>query len=158
YAIIVLTLILRRRFASVFWSMGIGMFVAAGVMFSAYFPRADFLRISIQVADVLKREGATHPGDVKMIDYKEPSLGFYQGGTIREESDSKGFLASPLNEWPRWVVMTREVWKNVPERDKPYLRIVDSCKGWALGMRVEEVMVVENRSAKSETRNPKSKE
>ena len=91
YAIVVLTLILRRRFALVFWSMGIGMLVAAGVMFTAYFPRADFLRISIRVADVLKRESATHPGDVKMIDYKEPSLGFYQGGTIREESDSKRF-------------------------------------------------------------------
>jgi 4-amino-4-deoxy-L-arabinose transferase-like glycosyltransferase len=158
YAVVVLTLMLRQRFISVFWTMGIGMLVAAGVICSIYFPSANFLRISIHVADVLKREGAVHPGDVIMIDYKEPSLGFYQGGTIREESDSKRFLASPLSDWPKWVVMTREVWRNTPPEDKPYLRIVDSCKGWALGMRVEEVMVVEKRSAKSETRNPKSEE
>ena len=35
-------------------------------------------------ADVLRREGATGPGEAVMLDYKEPSLAFYQGGTIRE--------------------------------------------------------------------------
>ncbi|HWE01153.1 MAG TPA: glycosyltransferase family 39 protein [Tepidisphaeraceae bacterium] len=152
YAISVLTLMTRRKYAATFWTMGIGMLVAAAVLCLLYFPNADFLRLSIRVADALKRQGATHPGDVRMIDYKEPSLGFYQGGSIREESDSKRFLANPLSQWPRWTVMTREVWNVTPAADKPYLRVVDSFRGWALSARIEEVMVVEKRAMKDENR------
>src|SRR5205085_10736788 len=63
--------------------MGIGMLVLVGVLYGLYLPAARFLQISRQAADVLIEHGATHPGQAIMIDYKETSLPFYQGGTIR---------------------------------------------------------------------------
>jgi hypothetical protein len=147
YAGAVWGLISLYRFKAAFIAMGAGMFVAVAVAFTLYLPRADFIRVSVRVAQVLHEQGATHRGDVKMVDYKEPSLGFYQGGTIREVEKKAEILSKPLSQWPHWVVITREVWEMIPADEQRKLRIVDSVKGLAYadqGRRVE-VMVVEKR-------------
>jgi hypothetical protein len=117
-----------------------------------YLPRAQFLRVSIHVAQVLRRVGATHDGDAVMIDYKEPSLGYYQGGTIREEKRS--FLM-PLHwsRWPRWMTMTREAFDGAPPESRARLRIVDDPQNPSRGLaysdggRVVELIVVERIAA-----------
>ena len=94
-----------------------------------------------------------------MVDYKEPSLAFYQGGTIREAEIRADLIQKPPSEWPRWVVITREGWDSLPPQykdignsiaDQPApaaqrLRIIDSCRGWAYADRgrVVELLVVE---------------
>jgi 4-amino-4-deoxy-L-arabinose transferase-like glycosyltransferase len=144
-------LLCTRRITSALVTMGLGMFAMIALAWTFYFPHADFLRISIHAATVLKERGAIHPGDAKMVDYKEPSLAFYQGGTIREVEKKADLIYKPLKEWPRWVVMTREAWEMVPARYKDEhagerLRIIDSCRGWAYADqgRVVELLVVEN--------------
>ncbi len=102
YALTVYILLLKHRFAPAFCAMGLGMLAAIAITCGFYLPAAPFLRISPHVAEVLRQQGATHPGDVRMVDYKEPSLAFYQGGTIREEPNEKDLLNQPLTRWPRW--------------------------------------------------------
>ena len=48
------------------------------------------------------RNGATDAGSVVMLDYKEPSLAFYQGGTIREES-AMTLSHELLDRAPPWL-------------------------------------------------------
>jgi hypothetical protein len=69
------------------------------------------------VADVLIQHNAIHPYDAVMFEYKEPSLAFYQGGTIREYDLSLAQLAQNESE-PWWVVTKRSIW----EREAPKVR------------------------------------
>ncbi|MBC8106266.1 MAG: phospholipid carrier-dependent glycosyltransferase, partial [Anaerolineae bacterium] len=64
-------------------AMAIGTLAIVGVIYGFWMPNVTALHTSQRVAAALRAEGATHPGQVIMIDYKEPSLAFYQGGTIR---------------------------------------------------------------------------
>jgi len=117
------------------------------VLFGLYLPRAGFLRLSVDVAEVLKREGATGPEEVVMIDYKEPSLAFYQGGTIRENR-AKGLTPELLDAAPPWLVITGDVWEKTPPELQDRLEVVSSHTGLAYAdrMRGVEVMVVRNRA------------
>ncbi|HEX4793802.1 MAG TPA: glycosyltransferase family 39 protein [Humisphaera sp.] len=136
------------RLTAAMLTLGGGMMAICLIVYVLYLPRAQFLRVSIHVAQVLQRVGATHEGDAVMIDYKEPSLGFYQGGTIREEKRS--FLL-PLhwNRWPRWMTVTREALDGAPPESRARLRIVadpeNPSRGLAYsdGGRVVELIVVE---------------
>jgi hypothetical protein len=151
YAFTVLLLLLhRRRLAPALRALGSGMLLIMLVVFALYLPRAQFLRASIHVAGILHRIGATHAGDVIMIDYKEPSLGFYQGGTIREEK-SNFLLAKHWSQWPRWMVVTREALDKAPPESRERLKMVadpdNPFKGWAYadGGRAVELLVVEKK-------------
>ena len=76
-----------RRPGRALAAMGAGMLGLALLLFGVYLPTAPFLRLSIDTAPRrCGEDGATGPGQVVMLDYKEPSLAFYQGGTIREET------------------------------------------------------------------------
>jgi hypothetical protein len=142
----VLIFLPRRNSFIAFASMGIGMLAIVGVASTLYFPNAGMFRISTHVADVLQSVGATHPGDVKMVGYLEPSLAFYQGGTIREVEKHRDLVSKPVDRWPQWVVMSREVWNMLPPETKSRLMIIDTCRGWAYseGIRIKEVLVVKN--------------
>lgn len=92
-------------------TLGLGNFLLVAVLFGLYLPNASRVRASILVADELKKLGATGPNAVWMMDYKEPSLAFYQGGTIRENSN---LVITPalVEKAPPFLVITNEVWKN----------------------------------------------
>lgn len=66
---------------------GVGGLMVFAIIFRVFLPACDFLRLSRQAASVLIAGGATGREQVVMLDYKEPSLAFYQGGTIREHSN-----------------------------------------------------------------------
>ena len=127
--------------------MGIGMLILMLVLCGGYFPNAPYLGISNQVADVLKSEGATHLHDVIMIDYKEPSLAFYQGGTIRPERDNRFLQKIPPLEWPRWIVLTGKFWDTTPPQIRDQLVVVKKVRGfdYADGGRVVDVLVLRKR-------------
>ena len=81
-----------------------------------------------------------------MIDYKEPSLAFYQGGTIREQ-DSSIIIHRHYDQWKPWMVITRDVWKRTPADAQNRLEIIASFRGLspADAMRDVEVMIVRKR-------------
>jgi 4-amino-4-deoxy-L-arabinose transferase-like glycosyltransferase len=142
----VVFLLHRGRSAHGIAGLGIGMFCLTGLLYGVYFPRAQFLRLSILAADVLRKEGAIHPNDAIMTDYKEPSLAFYQGGTIRERL-SPVIVKAKLDEWAPWIVMTRDVWDRSPPEVQARLQEVAHFHGLSVadGMRDVEVMVVRRK-------------
>jgi 4-amino-4-deoxy-L-arabinose transferase-like glycosyltransferase len=149
YGAFVLTAFHLRQPRLAFLGMGAGMLGLFALAYGAYLPRADFLRLSIETADALRARGATAPGQELMMDYREPSLAFYQGGTIRERyfGDAKSnFLAlSNRGHWTRWMVITRTAWNEAEPASRKLLTPVASNYGMAYadGGRVEEIMVVE---------------
>lgn len=114
-----------RRPRAALISMGGGALVFAALAFGLFFPRARPFRGSIEVARVLRAHEVVHPHEVLMLDYKEPSLAFYQGGTIREAKHWRPVMSN-LDAAPPWLVMTRQVWEGAPQSARDRLEIVAS--------------------------------
>ncbi|CAN5568281.1 phospholipid carrier-dependent glycosyltransferase [soil metagenome] len=128
-------------------AMGVGMLILVGVLYGAWIPNISALHTSQRVAATLRAERATTPGSVIMIDYKEPSLAFYQGGTIREESNNSFLRQTDPLLWPKWIVMTRRIWDDQPASIRERLDVVDFVPGWwyANKGRSVEVLIVRKR-------------
>ena len=80
-----------------------------------------------------------------MLDYKEPSLAWDQGGTIRE-AGPVWFGPAFDPQLPPWLVMTRDVWDHAPAawRDGQFAVAAHEA-GWAYADRGRS-RVIEERS------------
>ncbi|HEY8666734.1 MAG TPA: glycosyltransferase family 39 protein [Tepidisphaeraceae bacterium] len=123
YALIVPMLFFRGRTVAGILAMGGGMMAAIAVLYGIYLPRAEFIRLSPRVAAVLaqQRVDQSRIGSVKMLGYKEPSLPFYQGGTIREK-DNGWLERTPLADWPEAMVITSDIYEKLPPELRSHLR------------------------------------
>jgi 4-amino-4-deoxy-L-arabinose transferase-like glycosyltransferase len=123
----------RRRPAAGLVAMALGMMLVMGVAFAWYLPAAQDLRLSLDLAAILARAGGsaqdTKPGDVQMIAYKEPSLAFYQGGTIREQPENDFLLNHPADQWPRFLVIREDVWDRMPPAVKSQWQLAGVTRG-----------------------------
>jgi 4-amino-4-deoxy-L-arabinose transferase-like glycosyltransferase len=129
------------RPAATLVALGAGVALIWIVTWTVFLPRAQFLRLSIQVAEVLKRGGATAPGDAMMMDYKEPTLAFYQGGTIRPNS-AMALSNELVDRAPTWIVTTEAVWAAAPPDVRARLVEVARRKGVAYADEGRAVEVV----------------
>jgi 4-amino-4-deoxy-L-arabinose transferase-like glycosyltransferase len=147
YAVTVFALFTAEKPRHATGAMAGGMVAAIVVAFGFYLPNAWFFRLSGNVADALKRNGATLPGQEQMIAYKEPSLAFYQGGTIREQPENDFLITHPPGDWPEWLTIRSDVWERMPASVKDQLTVLQTCRGWAYTDRgrMEEVVVVRKK-------------
>jgi 4-amino-4-deoxy-L-arabinose transferase-like glycosyltransferase len=133
YALAVVVPFLRQRPRSGLIAMGVGMMIAMPVAWGLYLPNAQFIRLSTHVADILKQNGAgpreTRAGDVQMIGFKEPSLAFHQGGTIREQPEDAFLATHPPEQWPRFVVVRGDLWQQTPPAVKEGFVVLGSAHG-----------------------------
>jgi 4-amino-4-deoxy-L-arabinose transferase-like glycosyltransferase len=128
YAFVVFRHAKSHRLQPMAASMGIGMLAVMFIFAGVYLPRADFLRLSPNVAAVLRAHGATKPGDVLSIGYKEPSLVFHQGGTLRPAE--KEFLTThEPSQWPEWIVIKGSIWETLDADIQNRFEIVDAFHG-----------------------------
>jgi hypothetical protein len=127
------------------------MLPAMAIIWGFYLPNAPFIRLSGNVADILKHNGAgprdTKPGDVQMIGYKEPAVAFHQGGTIREQSDNDFLTNTAASEWPRFLVIRDDLWQRTPDAVKSQLEVIGSARGiaYAAGGKTWTVSVVRKK-------------
>jgi 4-amino-4-deoxy-L-arabinose transferase-like glycosyltransferase len=129
-------------------SMGIGSMATGMMLFGVYFPSAEPLRLSIRAANVLKENEVIRPGQVLMLDYKEPSLAFYQGGTIREAKHSLP-VVEHIDTAPPWMVMTRQIWDKAPASSRAKMEIIGHpLRGfnYSDSLRPAELLIVRKRS------------
>jgi 4-amino-4-deoxy-L-arabinose transferase-like glycosyltransferase len=147
FAILIFMLFARRRIFAAAYTMAAAMFVLLTLLFTLYLPNAQFLHLSERLGAYLQSVGATTRGDVYMIDYKEDSFPFYQGGTIRPQPKNTFLAVEPPEKWPTFLVITREIWNNTPETAKARLQVLRTYRGWAYAAkgRVAEVMVVKKK-------------
>ncbi|HSV16571.1 MAG TPA: glycosyltransferase family 39 protein [Tepidisphaeraceae bacterium] len=130
FAITVFTAFARRRIAAAVSAMGVGCMLFVVVAYGWYLPRADFLRLSPRIAQVLIDHGVTQPHQVIMMRYMEPSLAFHQGGTIREAGD---LTLTPrwVDQLPPWIVVERGVFNQAPAEVRDQFEVVADLFGLA---------------------------
>jgi len=147
FAVRTYVLFARGRADRALRSLGVSMVVLMGVPFTWYLPGARFLHLSEEAGDYLQSVGATRVGDVYMIDYKEDSLPFYQGGSIRPQPKNAYLATAPPGEWGTYYVVTREIWEQVPASAREHLEVLRSFHGWAYAAkgRVVDVMVLKKK-------------
>ncbi len=132
----------KGRIESAARTMAFGTFAVVVVAYGYFLPRADFLRLSPETGADLRRLAPSQVGQVMMTDYMEPSLAFYQGGTIREAGDL-GFGLRFLNQLPDWMVITTDAWNSAGAEMRSHWRIVTHHRGlYYAGGRIAEVLVV----------------
>jgi 4-amino-4-deoxy-L-arabinose transferase-like glycosyltransferase len=147
FAILVFIQFLRQRIAAAAYSMAAATFVLLALLFNLYLPQARFLHLSEEVGGYLQSIGATTLHDVYMIDYKEDSLPFYQGGTIRPHPKNAIPSTEPVSNWPTYMVITREVWEKASVSTINHLEVLKTFHGWAYAAkgRIVEVAVVKKK-------------
>ncbi|HEY8748345.1 MAG TPA: glycosyltransferase family 39 protein [Tepidisphaeraceae bacterium] len=136
-------------------SMGTGSMALGITLFGVYFPSATPLRLSIRTAKVLTDNGVTHPGQSLMLDYKEPSLAFYQGGTIREAKHSLP-VVQDLKTAPPWLVMTREIWNQAGPEARAQMEIIGTpLRGYNYSdsLRPADLFIVKNHASRTKSIN-----
>jgi hypothetical protein len=122
YAAIVLIAFIRRRIVTAASLMAGGMAVLIAALFGWILPSLPWLNTSRQIGQELNRLGAGGKTPVAMIDYREPSLAFYQGGGAREIDAKK--LAGPTS--PQWAVITTDGWTRLPPAMQANYEIIGS--------------------------------
>jgi 4-amino-4-deoxy-L-arabinose transferase-like glycosyltransferase len=163
YAVIVFYLFKSRRASAAAIAMGIGTVILFAILFTAYIPRADYLRTSDRVAAAFAGQ-PLKPGDAIMIDYKEPSLAFNLHGLILEERDSRFLDRTAPQHWPRYVVLPRTQWDKISQAAKAHLRVLAGpihgldYAGKVDGQQVVDVMVVTPAAAMSSSLAPEPQE
>ncbi len=143
YAASVFIFFARGRIAAAAAAMGAGMMAVIAIFYTLYLPRAQFLWLPERIASVLLENGATRRGDVINLDYREDSLAYYQGGTIREKENNY-FTLTPRNEWAKWVVLTSDLWLKLPPDVRARYESFSTFRGIAYAKRgsVVEVMII----------------
>lgn len=145
-----------RRVAYAGVALGAGMILFIGLFYGWYLPKARFLQLSPQAADILRRDGAGAPqvrpdGVLTLIygrtGYQEPSLVFYQAGKLRQERTDDYLQVVRPERWASWMVLTNEIWDRTPESIRQQIQIVGSARGlnYAGGGKVIDLMVVKRK-------------
>jgi 4-amino-4-deoxy-L-arabinose transferase-like glycosyltransferase len=156
----------QHRIGAAAYTLAGGTLVVMALLVGWFLPKASFLHVSEEVGAYLQQIGATTKGDVLMltymeedpspaggplrarsIDYKEDSLPFYQGGTIRIQEQTAYLEKNPPEHWPTYMVLTKQIWDKTPEAAKAHLEILKSYKGWAYASRgrIVDVIVVKKK-------------
>lgn len=139
----VFELIRRRQIARASVVMGLATWAVVTFAFSVFVPNASAFTLSKRVASALRSFGAA---DVRMIQYKEPSLAFYQGGTAREQSENMLPDAQDSSA-PAWIVIDADTYQRQPAplRDGYAIRFTAAGLNIADEFRQQTVHVLEKR-------------
>ncbi len=141
YAILCLLTLIGVGYAATVWlqfrahlcraaiAMGLGFMLLMGVLLAGYLPSAEFLQLPLRAGRALQQAGATQSGQVQMVQYKEPSLAYYQGGTIREQPLENLLNETPSEQWPRWIIMPLGLWQTVKPEIQQRLEVINPAPG-----------------------------
>ena len=139
YVTVVICAFLAKRPRLGLLAMGVGMFPVMAILWGLYLPNASFLRLSGDLAQILKANGAgprqTKPGDILMIGYKEPAVAFHQGGTAREQRDNDFLAKTPHAQWPRFLVIRDDDWQATPAEIRDQFEVLGSVRSIAYAAR-----------------------
>jgi 4-amino-4-deoxy-L-arabinose transferase-like glycosyltransferase len=128
--------------------LGLGMILMVGILFGGVLPGLTPMQTSVRLANDLRSLGATgYNMRIGMIDYKEPSLAFYQGGGAREEDDLYLQSTNPA-DWPKWIVISQTAWNKVPPAIQQLLTIVQSESGFDYAAGIDKITKVDHQHVK----------
>jgi 4-amino-4-deoxy-L-arabinose transferase-like glycosyltransferase len=148
----------RRRPLMACAYMGGSFIVLIGLLYGWLIPQCQYLRTSEKVVAILRENGGTAAQGAKVGDvltlayqigdedfgYSEPTLFFYQGGTMRPMDSDKYLEATPIEKWPKLVVITDGIMNRLPTELQQKIEVLGRVRGFAYsaGGRIVDVMVI----------------
>jgi 4-amino-4-deoxy-L-arabinose transferase-like glycosyltransferase len=137
----------QGRVLSASRAMGIGTLGIVAAAYALLLPRLEALRLSYNLAqDFESADGYAARG--YMIDFKEPSLAFHQGGGLVEQRDETFLHDVSPDKWPEWIVLTRRIWNDATPEIRAQWQVVSTRNGLALnGHGGVEVLILRKKSA-----------
>ncbi|MGC4034078.1 MAG: hypothetical protein QM754_20545 [Tepidisphaeraceae bacterium] len=129
--------------------MGGGFLAIVAVAYTLLLPNFGPFRLTRDLAHIIIEQGG-YAQDGVMIDFKEPSLAFEQGGGLREESDNDYLdTLAPNQTLPTWAVVTRRVWNATSVHAQSRWTVIGSSSGIAYSDRGEkhEVLILRRKDA-----------
>jgi 4-amino-4-deoxy-L-arabinose transferase-like glycosyltransferase len=129
YASYVFVQVCRQQIHKAAFGMGVGTGILIAIVYSGVLADFSFFHLSEQLAADLKDLGATGADkQVWMIEYKEPSLGFYQGGGARM-IDEDALAKVPAQNWSHWIVIDKRIWDSEPQSIASHCEVVATETG-----------------------------
>ena len=124
-------------------AMGGGTLLVIAIAYVMVLPNIPTFRLTHDIAQIMIDNGG-RGADGYMIDFKEPSLAFEQGGGLREQSDNNYLNITPTSACPEWIIATRPVWDATRSEVKSQWSEVGSVSGVAYsdGWKRHEVLVL----------------
>jgi 4-amino-4-deoxy-L-arabinose transferase-like glycosyltransferase len=141
YLFTVAVAFVRRQVRFAAGAMAGGMALLAVILFAGLLPSLPPLSASRSVGQELIALGAGGATPVAMIDYREPSLAFYQGGGARESDPTA--LASPTP--PDWAVITMNAWSRLAPAVQSAYQIVSQPRAvlrYNDGWRMDKLVII----------------
>ncbi len=137
-------LLFTRRSRAAFVAMGTGMAVTMVLIYTVWAPRTWYLQMPRQLGADLTAAGADEKGESLMIGFREPSLAWYQGGTIREAESGELLGATG----PQFFTVDESIFNTLPRGAKAMFTVRSSRQGvlYAQSRSVKTVLLVERRS------------
>jgi 4-amino-4-deoxy-L-arabinose transferase-like glycosyltransferase len=111
-------------------AMGGGMLLTVAIAYVLVLPDLRPLRLTRDIARLINDNGGYGQSGY-MIEFKEPSLAFEQGGGLREQSDNDYLNKTPPEQWPEWIVLTRPLWDAARAEIRDRWEVVGSVAGLA---------------------------
>jgi 4-amino-4-deoxy-L-arabinose transferase-like glycosyltransferase len=138
-------LLLLLRPVAGFIAMGSGMAVTIVLLYTVWAPRTWYLQLPRELGADLVAAGADEKDESKMIGFREPSMAWYQGGTIRE--DENGALLP--RKGPAFFVVSQENFDDLPPSAKAMYSIVSTRRGvvYAQSRKVKTVLLIRREAA-----------
>jgi 4-amino-4-deoxy-L-arabinose transferase-like glycosyltransferase len=142
-AVLTAMLIVRKGFFARARLAGWLMFAGAILLYGLVLPTLAPLAASRAIGRELNDLGAGGATTVAMIDYREPSLAFYQGGGAREAYANDLASSRP----PHWAVITTDAWAKVsPSVRDEYQIMNDPVPVWMYndGWRSTRLVIIQH--------------
>ena len=131
-------------------ALGASSWVILVFLAAVYVPLTPSLTLARRVGESLRDHERERPGPAMMLDFKEPSVAFYEGGTIREQRDGDFLQDAPRELWPRWLVIDEATFEDQPSPIQDRWATVGRFRGLNLagdGLRPQTVLILENKAS-----------
>jgi 4-amino-4-deoxy-L-arabinose transferase-like glycosyltransferase len=165
YTLGVWRLFSKERIAEAAGWLGGGFLLLIVLGYGWYVPNAPYLAVSKRVATLLHEvkglaSDGVVKGEVACLSYnleapgksgwkntgwREPSMDFYQGGILSHYDEDRLLERNSPENWPRVMIITKEIWEMSPPSVQSRLRVVGKVCGlsYAAEGHAVELWVVE---------------
>lgn len=149
-----------RPYQAAGWMAG-GFVLFVALLYGWMLPSAKFLHLSPQVAQILQTHGGSadtaEVGEVVSLvypttrhGYREPTMAFYQGGTWRELVVEDYLDQTPVENWPRLMIITDGIWSETSTNVRERIEILGRVRGFQYSGRGKPVELMVIRAKASE--------
>jgi 4-amino-4-deoxy-L-arabinose transferase-like glycosyltransferase len=135
-------LFVKEQFGPVFLSMGTSSLFILTIVSLTFLPNFAPLCASRRASEAIWQTGFKPEDSVALMSYAEPSITFYLDGAGIDYGGDEYFPATPMSDWPQWIVMTSDRADRMPAMATQQYEPLGSFRSMSLGSKTGSGAVV----------------